>query len=460
MDKDLNRKGGAWVERFRVALGNKGITHNFAEWYMRRAQAFMRYAGSTDPRGLERDRVERYFAEAGRQDSLANWQFRQIVDAVRILVEDVAGHDWAGEVDWPFWYDSAREVDAGHRTLYRESHAAKVDFSKYNLNEHGAAPEGMEETLERIRQEVRRRNYTASTEGTYVLWNNKFLRFHSIGSPDTLTAESVQVYMSYLALKREVAVSTQRQALNSIMFMFKKVFGIELGEFGDFIKAKRPKRLPVVLSVDEVRGVLGRIKGARALMAGLLYGSGLRLMECLRLRIGDVDFGYEQIMVREGKGGKDRLVPLPVRYADRLKKQVEMVGKLHRSDVKAGFGEVFLPASLAKKHPKAAWELKWQYLFPAAKLSVDPRSGKTRRHHAHESTLQKAVKRAAEEADICKRVTCHTLRHSFATHLLEGGADIRTVQELLGHADVSTTMIYTHVMNRPGVTVRSPADLL
>ena len=460
MNNDLNNKSGGWIDAFRVALGEKGIEHKYAEWHMRRAQAFMRYAGTTDPRGLDRDRVERYLAEVGRQTNLENWQARQIVDAVRILVEDVAGLGWAKELDWSFWIGSLREVDAEHRTLYRESHAAKVDFSKYNLNEHGAAPEGLEETLERVRQVVRRRNYTASTERTYVLWNNKFLRFHSVGSPEALTAESVQVYMSFLALKREVAVSTQRQALNSIMFMFKQVFGMELGEFGDFVKAQRPKRLPVVLTVEEVRRVLGEMKGARALMAGLLYGSGLRLMECLRLRVGDVDFGYEQIMVREGKGGKDRLVPLPARYAERLKKQVEMVGKLHRSDLKAGFGEVFLPATLAKKHPKAAWELKWQYLFPAAKLSVDHRSGKTRRHHAHESSLQKAIKRAATDADLSKRVTCHTFRHSFATHLLEGGADIRTVQELLGHSDVSTTMIYTHVMNRPGVTVRSPADLL
>jgi integron integrase len=266
--------------------------------------------------------------------------------------------------------------------------------------------------------------------------------------------------MAYLALKRQVAVSTQKQALNSVMFMFKQVFGMELEEFGDFVKAKRPQRLPVVLSVAEVRQLLSRIQGVQGLMAGLMYGSGFRLMECQRLRVQDVDFEYGQIVVRDGKGGKDRVVPLPDCFVPRLKKQVALVEKLHRQDVKAGFGEVFVPASVGNKQPKAAWELKWQYLFPSSKLSVDPRSGKTRRHHAHETAVQRAIKQAAADAGIMKRVTCHTLRHSFATHLLEGGADIRTVQELLGHSDVSTTMIYTHVMNRPGLSVRSPADLL
>jgi integron integrase len=335
-----------------------------------------------------------------------------------------------------------------------------LDFSGYNLNERGPAPAGLVETAKRIRDVVRMRNYSIRTEQTYLEWCGKFLRFHGCGSPEQLGEESVKVYMSYLALGKEVAVSTQRQALNSIMFMFKQVFELELGEFGDFVKAKRPKRIPVVLSVGEVRALLSNMKGVRALMAGLMYGSGFRLMECLRLRVGDVDFGYGQIMVRDGKGRKDRVVPLPARYAERLKKQVAMVEKLHKADLLAGFGDVYLPDTLAKKNPNAARELKWQYLFPAAKLSVDDRTGRTRRHHAHESTIQKAVKRAAALADIRKRVSCHTLRHSFATHLLEGGADIRTVQELLGHSDVSTTMIYTHVMNRPGVTVRSPADLL
>lgn len=460
MEKHNKEMAGDWIDEYRIMLGNKGVSDRYAEWYMRRAQTFMRYAGYTDPRGLESKVVERYLAEKSRQESLEEWQFRQVVDAIRILVVDVAELAWARDVDWAFWRGGRQAVDGEHRTLYRESHQAQVDFSMYNLNPHGPKPEGMAETLERIRNTVRRRNYSVSTENTYVMWCEKFLCFASCGSPEKLTEEAVKAYMAYLALKRHLGVSTQKQALNSIMFMFKQVFGKELGEFNDFVRAKRPKRLPVVLTIEEVRGLLGEMKGAQALMAGLMYGSGLRLMECQRLRVQDVDFGYGQIMVRQGKGDKDRVVPLPERHAELLKRQVEMVEKLHQEDLKAGFGEVFLPASLARKNPKAAWELKWQYLFPAAKLSVDPRSGKTRRHHAHESSIQKSVKRAAKDANIMKRVTCHTLRHSFATHLLEGGADIRTVQELLGHSDVSTTMIYTHVMNRPGLSVRSPLDLL
>jgi integron integrase len=460
MHKDLKSKPGGWVDRYRILINKKGISHKYAEWYMRRAVEFMRYTGCTDPRGLTREQTEQYLAEKGRQNSLESWQFRQVVDAIRLLADGLAGLEWAKEVDWSFWRGSVKEVDGEHRTLYRESHAAKVDFSKYNLQEHGPAPEGLEETLERVRNMVRRRNYSTSTEKTYLLWCGKFLRFHSVGSPQGLAEESIKAYMAYLALKRNVAVSTQKQALNSIMFMCKQTFGMELGDFSDFVRAKRPKRLPVVLSVEEVRQLLGCMKGVQALMAGLMYGSGLRLMECLRLRVQDVDFGYGQIVVRDGKGGKDRVVPLPARYKERLKKQVEMVAALHEKDLKAGYGEVYVPASVSNKQPKAAWELKWQYLFPAAKVSLDQRSGRTRRHHAHETAIQRALKRASGEARIMKRVTCHTLRHSFATHLLEGGADIRTVQELLGHADVSTTMVYTHVMNRPGLSVRSPLDLL
>lgn len=449
-----------WVDEYRIALGGKGISHKYAEWYMRRADEFMRYAGCSDPRGLTREVVEKYLAEKGRQNHLEDWQFRQVVDAVRLLVTDIEANDWSADIDWSFWRGTRKAVDQEHATLHRETPLPNLDFSVYNLNEHGPAPEGMKESLDRIRNVIRRRNYSVKTEKTYLLWCEKFLRFHSCGSPGSLSEEAVKAYMAYLALKRQVAVSTQKQALNSVMFMFKQVFGMELGEFSDFVKAKRPQRLPVVLSAVEVRQLLSKIEGVQGLMAGLMYGSGFRLMECQRLRVQDVDFEYGQIVVRDGKGGKDRVVPLPECFVPRLKKQVALVEKLHRQDVKAGFGEVFVPASVGNKQPRAAWELKWQYLFPSSKLSVDPRSGKTRRHHAHETAVQRAIKQAAADAGIMKRVTCHTLRHSFATHLLEGGADIRTVQELLGHSDVSTTMIYTHVMNRPGLSVRSPADLL
>lgn len=460
MSKKKTTKSGAWVNGYAVLLNNKGINPKYAQWYVVRAEDFLRYAGCTDPAGLTREATEKYLAGLGRQNSLENWQFRQVVDAIRILVSDLAEHEWAAGVDWAFWRGTQKEVDGNHATLYRENRKVDVDFSRYNLGGHGAAPEGMEHSLGKVRQKVREKGLSVRTEQTYLHWCEKFLRFAAKGSPRDLSAEDIKAYLSYLVLKKNAAASTQRQAKNSIFFMFQRAYGINPGAFGDFVQSRRPRRLPVVLTVDEARALLSCLKGARQLMAAVMYGGGLRLMECLRLRVQDVDFGYGQIMVRDGKGGKDRRAPLPESYVDRLRRQIELVGQLHAKDLETGFGEVYLPPSVASKAPKAGWELKWQYLFPAARLSFDERSGKTRRHHAHESAVQKAVKKAAAEAGICKRVGCHTLRHSFATHLLEGGADIRTVQELLGHSDVSTTMIYTHVMNRPGLSVRSPADFL
>ena len=229
---------------------------------------------------------------------------------------------------------------------------------------------------------------------------------------------------------------------------------------GGFVRAKRPKKLPVVLTQNEVQRLLGRMTGRQKIMASLLYGTGMRLMDCVRLRVQDVDFEYRQIVIRDGKGKKDRVVPLPERMIDVIKAHLKKVHKLHLDDLEKGHGEVYLPNALARKYPNAAREWGWQYVFPSGRLSVDPRTSKVRRHHIHENTLQKAVKKASTSIGITKRVNCHAMRHSFATHLLENGYDIRTVQELLGHADVSTTMIYTHVLNRGGKGVRSPLDSL
>lgn len=386
---------GLWVHEYAILLNKKGINPKYAEWYVKRVETFMRYAGCTNPAALARELVEHYLAELGRQKALESWQIRQIVDAIRILVLDLAGHEWAAEVDWHFWRGTRKEVDGDHATLYRESRKVEADFSGYNLNEHGAPPEGLEVALERIRQAVRKGGLSVRTEQTYLLWSEKFLRFCSSGSPEGLGAKEIEAYLSFLALKKNAAASTQRQAKNSIYFMFKRAFEADPGEFSGFMKSTRPRRLPVVLTVDEARALLAGMKGARQLMAAVMYGSGLRLMECLRLRVQDLDFGYGVIMVRSGKGGKDRRAPLPASYADRLRHQVELVAKLHGRDLKAGFGEVYLPPPVANKMPKAGWELKWQYLFPSSKLSVDKRSGKTRRHHAHESAVQKAIKKVA-----------------------------------------------------------------
>ena len=266
------------------------------------------------------------------------------------------------------------------------------------------------------------------------------------------------MFVEHLAVKGKVTASTQTQALCALVFLYDKVLERPLGDLGKLTRAKRPRRLPVVLSEIEAKSLIDALDGTHQLMAGLLYGSGMRLMECVRLRVQDVDFSYGQILVRNAKGQKDRVVPLPKRFTEPLRDHLAQVRRLHGDDLAQGLGEVYLPDALARKYPKAARDWGWQYVFPSGRISVDPRSGGRRRHHVHENGLQKFVKKAAQKLGIPKKVNCHSLRHSFASHLLHSGYDIRTVQELLGHADVSTTMIYTHVLNTPGLAVRSPAD--
>lgn len=267
-------------------------------------------------------------------------------------------------------------------------------------------------------------------------------------------------FLDYLAVERRVAVSTQNQAFNALVFFYNNVLELPLGELGGFKRAKRPRRLPVVLTREEVRRLLAGIDGLHGLMTRLIYGTGMRLMECIRLRVQDIDFDYRQIVIRNAKGAKDRIVPLPGVLIKTMRKHLADVRATHLEDLDQGLGVVYLPDALDRKYPNAAREWIWQYAFPSGRLSVDPRSGRTRRHHIHENSLQKVVKLAAQAAAVSKKVSTHTLRHSFATHLLESGYDIRTVQELLGHADVSTTMIYTHVLNRGGKGVQSPLDKL
>lgn len=298
--------------------------------------------------------------------------------------------------------------------------------------------------------EIRRRAYSIRTEQAYEQWVCRFIAFFDHRDPHELGAAEVKSFLEHLAVQGNVAASTQNQALNALVFLYRQVLDQPLGMLDSFVRAKRPRRLPVVLTRGEVRALLAQIEGTQWLMASLLYGTGMRLMECVRLRTQDIDFEYRQIVVRNAKGAKDRVVPLPESLMATLREHLKKVRQLFEEDCRRGFSEVYLPDALAKKYPQAPREWIWQYVFPSGRLSVDPRSGKTRRHHIHENGLQKAVKKAAVAARINKRVNCHALRHSFATHLLEGGYDIRTVQELLGHADVSTTMIYTHVLNKGG----------
>ena len=312
--------------------------------------------------------------------------------------------------------------------------------------------------LDRVRQSIRLKNYSIRTEQAYVSWVRRFILFHDKRHPRQMGSAEVERFLSHLAVERNVSASTQNQALSALLFLYREVLKKELEYPIDSIRAKRPKRLPTVMTKQEVRNVIGRMTGKNQVMAKLLYGSGLRLMECVRLRVQDLDFGQRQIIVREGKGGKDRATVLPDSLIDLLKRHLRHVKLVHEDDIADGHGGVYLPNALETKYPNAHREWIWQYVFPAAKLSMDPRGGILRRHHADPSGLQRAVKKAARSTGIEKRVSCHTFRHSFATHLLENGYDIRTVQELLGHKHVSTTMIYTHVLRRGGRGVRSPLD--
>jgi integron integrase len=314
--------------------------------------------------------------------------------------------------------------------------------------------------LDQVRDSIRLRHYSIRTEETYVGWIRQFILFYGKRHPSEMGQAEISQFLTHLAVKRQVSASTQNQALSALVFLYRHVLRQDLGAIDSWEQAKRAQRLPLVFSRGEVRAVLSQVEGTEWLMASLLYGAGLRLMECLRLRVKDLDFEYRQIVVRDGKGQKDRVTPFPEKLIEPLRGHLNKVKALHNQDLKEGFGEVWLPDALAQKYPQAGKEWGWQYVFPSRKRSVDPRSGIVRRHHLDENTLQRAVCAAIRAARLTKPGSCHTFRHSFATHLLEAGYDIRTVQELLGHQDVRTTMIYTHVMNKGGKGVRSPLDQL
>lgn len=312
--------------------------------------------------------------------------------------------------------------------------------------------------LDEVRTVARLRHLSYRTEESYVSVIRRFILFHAKRHPREMGVVEIRAFLAHMALEGNVAASTQNVALHALAFLYRDVLGVELPEIGEVERARGPKKVPVVLTRDEVQRVLAGLRGHHALMARLLYGSGLRLMECLRLRVKDLDFGYREVLVVSGKGDKDRRTILPGSLVAPLRTHLQEVQAIHREDLAAGFGAVYLPYALARKYPGAEREWGWQYVFPAARRSLDPREGSERRHHADETGLQRAVKASIKAAGIVKRASCHTFRHSFATHLLEDGYDIRTVQELLGHADVRTTMIYTHVLNRGGKGVRSPLD--
>lgn len=312
--------------------------------------------------------------------------------------------------------------------------------------------------LEAVRGRCRVKHYSLRTEEAYTGWIKRFILFHRKRHPKEMSGPEVEQFLTYLAVRLSVSPSTQNQALSALLFLYREVLGTTLPWMENVVRAKRPSHLPVVLSTEEVNRVLARLDGREWLMASLLYGTGMRLMECVRLRVKDVDFARNEIMVRDGKGGKDRHTVLPAKLVAPLRAQIEKAREYHREDMLSKWQGVYLPDALAQKYPKANRLLMWQYVFPASRQSHDPRDNKIRRYHIDEKVLQRAVSKAGLDAGIDKPISCHTLRHCFATHLIEAGYDIRTVQELLGHKDVATTQIYTHVLNKGGLGVRSPLD--
>jgi integron integrase len=446
--KQLTKAQRFW-EAFRSCAEENRVDAGRSAYYVKWAQAFFRFIPGKRLRDRTRDDIDAFLEDLGKRPGTAEWQVRQAEHSLKILYE--------------VFLPNYAPVNLAEETKEARERKAEGSEAKGGVFLDRALPGEVERLfaalINTIKSEIRSRHYSIRTESAYVDWARRFIAFHGYADPRNLNAtKAVKEYLEYLAVKRAVAANTQNQALNALVFLYNNVLNKPFGELETFIRAKRPQRLPEVMTKEEVNALFANMEGVPLLMAGLMYGGGLRLMECVRLRVMDLDFGRRQLMVRDGKGQKDRVTMLPERFSAALQEHLARVRTLFNEDRAKGVPGVYMWPALARKYPKASLEWKWQYVFPAKSLSVDPRSTTVRRHHISESIVQKAVKDAARQADINRRVSCHTLRHSFATHLLEARYDIRTVQELLGHADVSTTMIYTHVLNRPGLSAMSPAD--
>jgi len=449
-------------DKFVCNLLKQRVKKQNVRWYTLHAEQYLRSVRHKQLLDHGPDDPEKYIAKLLEQGRLTDWQLCQAIDAIHTVYMSLAV-SWLGKIDWNYLKDSTRTIGPNHSTLARESQLEPKEVEKEQKQDESNTQKARSDhaaIIDSLRNEVRRRRYSIRTEQAYEGWICRFIAYNNNTSPQSLREPEVVEFLQYLAIERQVAASTQNQALNALVFLYGQVLEQPLGDLKDFTRAKRPKKLPVVLTKGEITTLISELRGVQWLMVSILYGTGLRLMECVRLRIMDIDFKYHQIMVRDGKGQKDRVTTLPKHLVDPIKRHMEQIKKLHNEDLQDGLGEVYLPEALGRKYPNAPKEWIWQYLFPSQRLSVDPRSKKTRRHHLHENSLQKAIKIATYKAKIDKKVSTHSCRHSFATHLLEAGHDIRTVQELLGHADVSTTMIYTHVLNRGGKGVISPFDTL
>jgi integron integrase len=441
-DGERSREEAFW-ERYRRVVRTARVEDGVAVWYRRHVEGFIRFLKPRRLREAEAADVAAFLLRMHRQEDRELWQVKQADKALRLLYQGLVQVEWAQEWSVPLPLEEIGE------SVPSAELGKKAVFAGWGA---------WEKSLEAMVKSLRYLHYAYRTEQTYVEWAQRFVRSVREAEPSAVGTEEVKRFLEKLAVEGKVSASTQNQALNALLFFFRAGLGRQLGQLGEFERAKRSRKLPVVLSRQEIQRVLSKMQGCSRLMASLMYGAGLRLMECVRLRVKDVDFEQGILTVRDGKGAKDRVTMLPGSAVEPLRAHLQGVRRQHEEDLKAGHGEVYLPGGLARKWPNAGREWAWHWVFPSERLSVDPRGGKVRRHHVSETGIQAALKAALWAAEVHKQASCHSLRHSFATHLLEGGYDIRTVQELMGHKDVSTTQIYTHVLSKPGMGVRSPLD--
>ena len=457
--EEFNHAVDRFWHNYLFLLEKNAVPEKSRRWYRRHLEEYIAAHPGVKLQSHKPHFIDDYLNAKGRLKHLQEWQFRQIADALRLAFCHLISTDWSSTYDWYRWRAFARELEPDHPSLLRDANPSVLVAASNNPLILRFRKDYPDEHMAFIKT-IRIRRMAAKTETTYLHWLVRFFQFHHWNNIPDLGEQAISAYLGYLAVERKISESTQKLALNSLVFFYREVLGRNIEGIEKFTRATRPRRLPTVLSQDEVRLLLGAMTGRAKLMASLMYGTGMRVMECVRLRVQDIDFDYLQIMVRSGKGGKDRVVPLPASLIPDIKKSLAEVRQLHEGDLAEGYGEALLPVALARKLGTASKTWQWQFVFPATRLAMDYSTGKMRRHHIHQTALQKAIRYAARKAGISKRVTSHTLRHSFATHLLEGGKDIRLIQELLGHADVATTMIYTHVVKKGGLAVPSPLDAL
>lgn len=458
----LTRWDDTWL-RFRMALKQKGVEPRFQEYYRGWVLGFLGFVKPKTSAELTVEDAEGFMRKLGVEGK-KEWQLKQAEEALRVFYGEVEPQRWAAEENWPADFMQGLKLGVGNFSeesagVGRGPLAMRGSGGNFGgRDDRGELPDRFVPFMEEVEAALRVERYSYRTEQSYLDWVRRFLIFAQPESRGGVNWGQAKEYLEYLTLKRRVSASTQNQALSALQFVFRVVLKVRAGKLEEVKRAVQSQRVPTVLSREEVMQLLDAMEGQGRLMAELMYGAGLRVMECMRLRIKDVDFGNRYIVVRSGKGDKDRRVPLPNKTVKSLKAQIAVARARWEKDGEMGVEGVFLPEALSVKYVNAEKEWGWYWLFPAENLSEDPWTKKIRRHHMGENGVQQLVKRCAMRVGLTKPVSPHTLRHSFATHLLESGADIRTVQELLGHSDVSTTMIYTHVVGRPGIVAASPLD--